>query len=316
VPWYFTGEEWIASPKGGMSIAINALTGRVIETPQFGSLNHENVVPIKKMSKAAMFLSEDSFRLRSQAYSYFADDFQDAIRGRGAFTVWVPDDLGDGDPSADDIAKGETMTGRFVTIPHAEHFTGLQLNEVAEGLGSFNFVRIEDAATDPSNPGVVYFADTGANKKTENRYGRIYRMTYDPAHPRRADLEVVLDNGAGDDLMNPDGLGLNETSLVIQEDKNSAKTGYARILVYDLGSETLTAVARTDPSARAIAEAGGTGVWESSGAVDVSDFFGDGMWLVSVQAHKTRIRQQGIDLKIDSAVGERGQLLLVEIPGT
>ena len=28
VPWYFTGEEWFASPRGGMSIAINALTGR------------------------------------------------------------------------------------------------------------------------------------------------------------------------------------------------------------------------------------------------------------------------------------------------
>ena len=94
VPWYFTGEEWFASPRGGMSIAINALTGQVIETPQFGSLNHENVVPMKDMAKAAMFLSEDSFRLRSQAYSYFADGFSDAIKGRGSFTVWVPDDPG------------------------------------------------------------------------------------------------------------------------------------------------------------------------------------------------------------------------------
>jgi hypothetical protein len=71
-----------------------------------------------------------------------------------------------------------------------------------------------------------------------------------------------------------------------------------------------------DPSDAAIAKAGGPGVWESSGVVDVSDFFGAGMWLVNVQAHKTKIRQQGLDLKVDSAVGERGQLLLVEIPGT
>ena len=27
VPLYFTGEEWFASPRGGMSFAINALTG-------------------------------------------------------------------------------------------------------------------------------------------------------------------------------------------------------------------------------------------------------------------------------------------------
>ena len=33
VPWYLTGEEWFASPKGGMSVAINVLTGRLRETP-------------------------------------------------------------------------------------------------------------------------------------------------------------------------------------------------------------------------------------------------------------------------------------------
>ncbi len=50
-PWYFTGEEWIASPRGGMSIAINARTGRVVQTPQFGSLNHENVVPVHGLDR-------------------------------------------------------------------------------------------------------------------------------------------------------------------------------------------------------------------------------------------------------------------------
>ena len=100
-----------------------------------------------------MFLSEDSFRLRSQAYAYFADDFTGAIQGDGAFAVWVPDDQGDGDPSTNDIAKGETLAGRFVTIPHADTYSGLQLNEKAEALGSFNFIRIEDAATDPAQPG-------------------------------------------------------------------------------------------------------------------------------------------------------------------
>ena len=98
VPWYFTGEEWVASPKGGMSIAINALTGKVIQTPQFGSLNHENVVPLQGLERAVFYLSEDSFRLRSQAYAYFADDFSGAIHGDGALAVWVPDDPGDGDP--------------------------------------------------------------------------------------------------------------------------------------------------------------------------------------------------------------------------
>ena len=315
VPWYLTGEEWFASPKGGMSVAINVLTGRLRETPQFGALNHENVVPIHGMSRAVMYLSEDSFRLRSQAYNYFADSFTKAIKGNGEFAVWVPDDQGDGDPSADDISVGDTMTGRFRTIRHVERYNGKELNERAERLGSFNFVRIEDAATDASNPGVVYISETGHNA-AETRNGRLYRMTYDVAHPRQATLEVVLDGDAGDDIVNPDNLGINSTSLVIQEDRNKAKSGYARIHVYDLSAETLTTVARLDPGQRAIENGGGPGVWESSGAVDVSDFFGPSTWLVGVQAHATSIRQQGLNLKVDSAKGQRGQLLLLTIPGT
>jgi hypothetical protein len=315
VPWYFTGEEWIGTRRGGTSIAIDTTTGAVHETPWFGSLNHENVVPLHGLSRAAFFLPEDSFRLRAQAYAYFSASFADGIAGRGRFAVWVPDDQGDGDPSANDLAKGESLAGRFVTIPHVERYTGLQLNAVSEALGSFNFVRIEDAANDPDTPGVVYFADSG-NARSDSRHGRLYRMTIDPEHPRRATLEVVLDGDDGDDLVNPDNLGINARALVIQEDRNAPRSGYARVLVYDLASGTLTPVARLDPPLAVIERGGGRGVWESSGAIDVSDFFGPGSWLVNAQAHDTAILQQGIDLELDSARGERGQLILLRIPGT
>jgi hypothetical protein len=315
VPWYFTGEEWIASPRGGTSIAINAQTGKVIRTPQFGSLNHENVVPLQGLDRAVMYLSEDSFRLRSQAYAYFADDFPGAIHGTGAFAVWAPDDPSDGDPSTNDIGKGQTLSGHFVNIPNADRYTGLQLNERAEALGSFNFVRIEDAATDASSPGVVYFSDTGANK-SETKHGRVYRMTFDPAHPRHATLEVVLDGDAGDDIVNPDNLGIDQRVLLIQEDRNDTASGYNRILLYDLTTGALTPVTRLDPPPAVIERGGGPGVWESSGVVDASEFFGPGAWLLNVQAHHTSILQQGIDLGIDSASGQRGQLILLRIPGS
>ena len=314
-PWYFTGEEWIGTPKGGMSIAVNAITGRLVETPHFGHLNHENVVPIKGLDRAVTYLAEDSFRLESQAYAYMSDNFAKAIRGKGTFTVWVPDDQADGNPSTDDIAIGDTLDGRFVSIPNAQRYTGLELNEVAERLGSFNFVRIEDAAHDPGNPGVIYLSDTGA-KPSETQNGRLYRLTIDPANPRRASLEVVLDGDAGDDIVNPDNLGINATTLVIQEDRNDTSSGYARVHTYDLSSGTLTAVARLDPSQHAMDVGGGPGVWESSGALDVSSFYGPGYWLLDVQAHKAYVRQQGPNLRIDSARGQRGQLLLVHIAGT
>ena len=109
MPWYFTGEEWFASPRGGMSIAINALTGRVIETPQFGSLNHENVVPCR-VARASMYLSEDRSGFARRRTLLRGRLHRGAIHGEAAFAVWVPNDQGDGDPSANDIAKGETLS--------------------------------------------------------------------------------------------------------------------------------------------------------------------------------------------------------------
>ena len=86
--------------------------------------------------------------------------------------------------------------------------------------------------------------------------------------------------------------------------------------MYDLTTGDLTPVARLDPPEAVIERGGGPGVWESSGVVDASAFFGPGSWLLNVQAHDTRIMQQGLDLGIDSAPGQRGQLILLRIPGS
>jgi hypothetical protein len=316
-PWYFAGEEWIGSPKGGISIAMDARTGEYLETPQFGKLNHENVVPVKGLEEAMMWLSEDSFQNRSQAYAYFSSSFTRAIEGHGDFTVFVPSDPGDGDPSANDLAKGETLSGRFVTIPDVESYSGHELNDAAERLTPFNFQRVEDAAVDLNDPGVIYISDTGSNRKgSDNVSGRLYKFTMNPTNPRRATLQVVLDGNAGDRILNPDNLGISSTTLMIQEDHNVARTRAARVWAYDLSSGILTAIARTDPTHAAVVDAGGRGVWETSGIVDASAFYGPGSWLLSVQAHHTSVTQQGLDLVIDSAVGEGGQLVLMTAPDT
>ena len=53
---------------------------------------------------------------------------------------------------------------------------------------------------------------------------------------------------------------------------------------------------------------------ESSGIVDASEWFGEGTWLSTVQAHSTLVDQEvvdGLTLK-----REDGQLLLLELPGS
>ena len=316
VPWYFAGEESKHSTRNGMSIAIDASTGAVHETPWFGHLGHENVVPVQGLSSAFFGLSEDGFSEYSQYFAYIANSFGAAIDGTGgSLRVWVPNRrVADGNPSDNDLAKGETMPGHFERIPHAADLLPLQLEKLVQSMGAFDFNRIEDQIDDPNDPGTIYFSETGRANQ-EVTHGRIYRLEVDPTNPRNATLSVVLDAAAGDDIFQPDNLGISDLALVIQEDRNWKKSGYNRVLVYDLASGSLTPVARADPNQKLIEEKG-LGAWESSGVVDASDVFGAGWWLLDVQAHYTTMRVPDQSLEPDTAKGEGGQLMLLFIPGT
>jgi hypothetical protein len=318
-PWYFTGEESPGSARRGVSVAVNALTGGYKSLPWFGHMYHENQVPLQGMSRFAFYLSEDGHPGRSQMYAYTADSLKAALRGDGELRVFVPTDPTDGQPSADDIHEGDVLEGRFVRIPQSLNSNPIELDRAAQTAGAMGLIRIEDAVADPAHPGVVYFADTGAgqlDEGQESRAGRIYRLSMSPSDPRDATLEVVVDGDAGDNMINPDNVGIHGTSLVIQEDHNNPKYGYDRLLVWDTVADTLRVVARTDPSQHLIDVVGGEGFWESSGAVDASAWFGDGWWLLTVQADEQNVRQPGLDGVIDSANGEGGQILKVYIPGT
>ena len=312
-PWYFTGEE-CKSGRGGTSIALNARTGKWVETPQFGIMLHENVVPVPGLVKASFFLSEDGNAGRSQLYAYTAPTFKGAIHGDGALRVFVPTDHTDGNPSPDDIGSRQTLDGKLVRIPQGKNKTVDTLEAAAQHRGAFDFVRIEDAEADPMHPGVVYFSDTGAAHQETFR-GRIYRLEIDRDHPARASLQVVVDGDRGADMFNPDNVAVSNRALVIQEDRNYKHSGYDRVLVYDLNDGSLRSVARTDPT-KGVIRREGIGDWESSGVINVSSFFGKGWWLMDVQAHDTNDPQPGPSVRPNTGIGEGGQLLKVFIPGT
>ena len=315
VPWYFTGEEASNSPHEGSSIALNASTGNWVETPHFGHFSHENIVPVKGLSKAYLGLSEDGFGEPSQLYAYTADRFTAAIRGHGSLRAFVPDDaVPDGNPSTNDIHKGETLEGHFVRFANKDNFDHKTLEKAAQRKGAMDFSRIEDQTADPNDPGTIYISETGVAHQETVR-GRVYKLELDPSDPTKASLSVVLDSAAGDDIFSPDNLGISDEALVIQEDRNWSRSGFNRVLVYDLSSGTLTPVARADPPQDIIDERG-PGRWETSGAIDASAFFGDGWWLLDVQAHSLRAKVPGPSLEIDSARDDSGQLVRVYIPGT
>jgi hypothetical protein len=314
-PWFFTGEEAPASPRLGSSLAVNTATGTFVETPWFGHMYHENNVPVDGLDRSVVVVAEDGQAGRSQLYVYTSSTLRRAIHGHGSLRAWVPRGDVDANPSPDDIEVGTSLRGRFVRIPQRFNGTPKELEAQSQAIGAFDFVRIEDAVASADEPGVVYFADTGAAHRETFR-GRIYRLTIDPSRPLHARLEVVLDGDASDDMFNPDNLGISSDALVIQEDRNYAHSGYNRVLVYRFADESLEAVARTDPRPIAIERAGGPGAWESSGVIDASAFFGAGWWLLDVQAGNVSVPVPGPGLEPDTAEGEGGQLLKVFIPNT
>lgn len=107
----------------------------------------------------------------------------------------------------------------------------------------------------------------------------------------------------------PDNLDVGTNSIMVQEDASNA-----RVWRYDLTAGTWTWVATaTQPSA------------ETSGIVDVSEWFGPGWWALDVQSHVNLAGTPGPFRYTTPITGtqieyftrrEDGQLLLMQIPGS
>jgi hypothetical protein len=136
-------------------------------------------------------------------------------------------------------------------------------------------------------------------------HGRVFKFVFSENNPRKVDSFSVFADGDAPGapvyvpFVSPDNMDTSANSLMVQEDADDAKIWW-----YDFGSGTWTVAATVnDPDG------------ESSGIVDASEWFGEGAWLLDVQAHgtflETEVQPDGTTLKL-----EDGQLLLMKIPGS
>lgn len=348
---FFTGEESndvIPVPEGapyeadpalapdrqaGFVVAYDTGTGTSVPIPGMGRLNHENTVAVGgNWSGVAMLTTDDTFTAAtSQLYLYVADDGDAVLADEGALYAFqvTATEAGPVDPydafnSANDyldLPPGETWQGRFIEVPR-EVAVGTQsdLEDWSNDNNVFQFVRLEDVATDKNNPSVAYVADTGASRVVPDEVtgrmwrpsgvqggadnGRIFRFVFDPQDPLSVTEFSVLaqgdDAGAVDyvPFVSPDNLDTSRRSLMVQED-----TDDARIWQYRRSTGSWAVVAHvTDPDG------------ESSGIVDASSAFGPGWWLLTVQAHGSNDFEEMVDGVLIKR--ENGQLLLMKIPGS
>jgi hypothetical protein len=193
-----------------------------------------------------------------------------------------------------------------------------------------------------------------------SRNGRIWKMVLDPDDPRHVlslsiliegdDLPLASQDAAASlaAIHQPDNLETTKDSLLITEDPSSANqypiaTGNtARVWWHHLSGPkqgTREVALKVDQSAdQGLTDRdpttqtppgpvpsgfglGAAGSWEASGIVDVSKWFGNGWFLVDVQAHTLWVDiADGPDVIAGGGPDwtykrEGGQLLLVRIPG-
>jgi hypothetical protein len=223
-----------------------------------------------------------------------------------------------------------------------------QLNHV------FRFVRLEDMAYDkrPGMSNVVYVIDSGrgtagAPAAGRSTNGRVFQLVLDKKDPTVVtSLSVLIE---GDDnpvktvseIHQPDNIETTKKGLYITEDPGSSqqfsftdpaqlndpRRTEARIWQYKFATGTAAVAFKIDQSADEgptdvdTTGRGNFGAWEASGIIDVSKFFGEGTFLVTVQAHTLFVETApGLDVTGDNNPDilnkrEGGQLLLVHVPG-
>ncbi len=332
-PMYFTNEE----TNDGLVVAIDVTNNTVKELPWLGRFSHENTIHIPYFSntanKTVMLSFEDGDSTESEVYMYVANSPNDLLNGKGKLYVFGIENnsTSDNQTSWDDIYYGNgIVNGKFIPLEWNylnQNETDLD-NEAIE-KGGFQFIRPEDGATDKRNgfENIVYMLETGSDVDENDQNipsssfngqnfteGRIYKFTFnDPTDPTKATIGVMAD---GNDpkapghnmLINPDNIDTSLNSIMIQEDHNDYNrynatipyniTNNAKIINMDLKTDEFKTIGFVNQHEDQNAK---YGEWESSGIIDASEFFGEGTWILDVQAH---------------SINDGGQLLLMKIPTT
>jgi hypothetical protein len=326
--------------QAGYAVVLDTATGESKPIPGMGRLNHENTIALPGYNQLALLTTDDTFSGPSaQLYLYMVADQQKLLDDKGrlfAFQVTrangVPVDASDAFNGANDyldLAPGDDFSGRFIPVPKAiaKGTTGEVPQAALEAWSNennvFQFIRLEDIAYDKSDPRVVYIADTGRSRVIPDPgtgrmvrgpggtsgladNGRVFKMVMNDVNPRKVDSLSVLADGdlSGSSVFvgftSPDNMDTSANSLMVQEDAD-----FAQIWRYDLDLGTWEVVADVN-------DIDG----ESSGIVDVSEWYGEGSWLLDVQAHSFNVDEDHTTIPGTLIKREDGQLLLMQIPGS
>jgi hypothetical protein len=334
--------------QAGYAVALDTATGKTHVIAGAGRHNHENNVIVPGGWGGILALSgDDTFTFPStaerpnlsQLYAFSSKNwkaFQKDVGTAWAFRVTGtqdgpvdPEDPMNGANDYLDMAPDDVWSGEFIEVDPAvargetAALPQDALEDWSNANNVFQFIRVEDIAYDPDDPRVVYFADTGNTNLVESGTGRLHRqspgafaggrifkLVLNEDDPTIVDEFSIHLEASTIGMRTPDNLDVGHDSLMVQEDTGS----FSKVWMNPLGTPTWTHVA-TATQERA----------ETSGIVDVSRWFGDGWWALTIQSHVnlpgavTGVVYQGPGPNngvVHTQRREDGQLLLMYVPGS
>jgi hypothetical protein len=369
------GEAWTpagvslsepSAEQAGVVVAYDVKSNEYRSIYGMGRHNHENDVGLSDYGHPVVLSGDDTFDApASQLYLYSAPSGADLWNDteQGKLYVFVSDDATNNDYG--DVTLGEHVPGHFVEVPRAIATGKVNGHEATSAdfsfppppspaipngpqwvleywsqnvAHAFQFIRVEDIASDRGNSKLVYFADTGEPRAipdavtgvlkrgpsgTLGAYpnGRLFKLELGSNPLTGATLSILpnanFDAGGYSNATvphQPDNVETTSDAIFFQEDPGSHQqfTGAtnARVWRYDLATGGLTVVAEVN---QGLAPALKPASWESSGIVDASAVFGPGTFLLDVQAHSLELNVQPAFPNFEYR-REGGQLLLLKVP--
>ncbi|MEO8463422.1 MAG: hypothetical protein ABI555_09425, partial [Chloroflexota bacterium] len=301
--------------QAGYTAFLDTANGKLGVLGGAGRLNHENQVIVPGGWNGIYSVSgDDTFTFPStpqrpnlsQLYMFSTKNWKSFQKDEGA--MWAFQVTGTNDGPLDmtnplsyntandffDIGLGDDWSGEFIPVPESVArgtdsavLPQDALEDWSNANNVFQFVRVEDIAYDPDSPRTIYFTDTGNDKLTDNGGGRLYRgssgaatngrifkMVLNANDPTVVDSFSILADADAEGMRHPDNIAVSHNSVMVQEDIE----GDATIWMYSLSAHTWTKVAKATQ-----------GKAETSGIIDVSQWFGEGMWALDVQSHNSLI---------------------------
>ena len=246
-PTFLTNEE----VDDGISLAVDAKTGKITEMPWLGEMAHENTIHVahfyETIGKTVILTFEDGEPTESEVYMYVADSPDDLLAGNGQLYVFGADVPATYSQWDDIYFSTGAVDGHFIPLTW-DHATQdeVDLHNEAIAAGAFQFIRPEDGAMDKreGSENILYMADTGSNVDENGvaipagsngqswERGRMYKFVFtDPNDPTEATFQVIIDGNdpvapgsaaiavALNSMANPDNVDTSQNSLMINEDR-------------------------------------------------------------------------------------------------